>query len=102
MFFFTENHQQLFIDIAIIIIPLNLQATQTISGKDTVTFETELKNLLRQEGRYASVMDRGIMPEGYLEAPLAYDAVWAVALGKQQLLIDKAHVTISSCTVNLN
>ena len=22
------------------------------------------------------------MPEGYLEAPLAYDAVWAMALGK--------------------
>ena len=23
------------------------------------------------------------MPEGYLEAPLAYDAIWAVALGKK-------------------
>ena len=26
--------------------------------------------------------EEDIMPEGYLEAPLAYDAVWAVALGE--------------------
>ena len=42
-------------------------------------FERRLKGLLRPN--YESV-DRGIMPEGYLEAPLAYDAIWAVALGK--------------------
>lgn len=27
-------------------------------------------------------IDRERYPEGYQEAPLAYDAVWAVALGK--------------------
>lgn len=31
--------------------------------------------------RYAKMLDKNIMPEGYLEAPLAYDAVWAMALG---------------------
>jgi hypothetical protein len=31
--------------------------------------------------RYAEMLDKNIMPEGYLEAPLAYDAVWATALG---------------------
>ena len=28
------------------------------------------------------MLSKDIMPEGYLEAPLAYDAVWAMALGK--------------------
>jgi gamma-aminobutyric acid type B receptor len=27
-------------------------------------------------------------PDGYQEAPLAYDAVWAVALGKNESLIN--------------
>ena len=27
------------------------------------------------------MLNKEIMPEGYLEAPLAYDAVWATALG---------------------
>ena len=31
-------------------------------------------------------MDKGVMPEGYLEAPLAYDAIWAVAIGKRRVL----------------
>ena len=43
-------------------------------------FEEELNRDLQEQG-YAGVRD-GIMPEGYLEAPLAYDAIWAVALGK--------------------
>jgi gamma-aminobutyric acid type B receptor len=30
-------------------------------------------------------IDNGRYPEGYQEAPLAYDAVWAVALGKVNL-----------------
>ena len=42
-------------------------------------FERRLKGLLRP--KYSGV-EHGIMPEGYLEAPLAYDAIWAVALGK--------------------
>ena len=42
-------------------------------------FEEELKSIL--VSKYTGV-NQGIMPEGYLEAPLAYDAIWAVALGK--------------------
>jgi hypothetical protein len=42
-------------------------------------FDRRLKRLLSPN--YDGVK-RGIMPEGYLEAPLAYDAIWAVALGK--------------------
>ena len=43
-------------------------------------FEEMMKNSLKD--KYAGVTE-GIMPEGYLEAPLAYDAIWAVALGTQ-------------------
>ena len=46
-------------------------------------FEADMKAILRAEPRYAAGVDRGIMPEGYLEAPLAYDAIWAVALGNK-------------------
>lgn len=60
------------------------------AGKDTKDyffqtvdeFADQLKGLLRDNPRYAKNVDKGIMPEGYLEAPLAYDAIWAVALGK--------------------
>ena len=41
-------------------------------------FKLKLEALLREN--YAGVA-QGVMPEGYLEAPLAYDAIWAVALG---------------------
>ncbi len=44
-------------------------------------FESRLRSLLRKEPRFAANVDKGIMPEGYLEAPLAYDAIWAIALG---------------------
>ena len=40
-------------------------------------FKNKLEALLRKN--YSGV-EHGIMPEGYLEAPLAYDAIWAVAL----------------------
>jgi len=43
-------------------------------------FDVQLQNMLQQ--KYAGVA-QGIMPEGYLEAPLAYDAIWAIALGRQ-------------------
>ncbi len=42
-------------------------------------FDRRLKGLLLN--KYAGVA-KGVMPEGYLEAPLAYDAIWAVALGE--------------------
>lgn len=41
-------------------------------------FKFRLESLLYE--KYAGVA-HGLMPEGYLEAPLAYDAIWAVALG---------------------
>ena len=40
-------------------------------------FKEELEDKLRE--KYSGVAE-GVMPEGYLEAPLAYDAIWAVAL----------------------
>ncbi len=42
-------------------------------------FETKLKDAL-EKLQYSMRENR--RPEGYQEAPLAYDAVWAVALGK--------------------
>ena len=45
-------------------------------------FATRLKSRLRDNPRYSQNVDKNIMPEGYLEAPLAYDAIWAIALGK--------------------
>ena len=44
-------------------------------------FEQRLKRLLSEDPKYEAGVVDGIMPEGYLEAPLAYDAIWAVALG---------------------
>lgn len=58
----------------------NQDDTETISGKTVDEFADQLKGLLRDNPRYAKNVDKGIMPEGYLEAPLAYDAIWAVAL----------------------
>ena len=43
-------------------------------------FETRMKAALRSQPRYSAGVDKGIMPEGYLEAPLAYDAIWALSL----------------------
>ena len=37
---------------------------------------------MAKEAKYREMFNKKKMPEGYLEAPLAYDAVWAVALGK--------------------
>ena len=43
-----------------------------------------MKSVLRSLPRYAPGVDKGIMPEGYLEAPLAYDAIWALSLGNEK------------------
>ena len=40
-------------------------------------FRTKLNTELRKKHEGVA---QNIMPEGYLEAPLAYDAIWAVAL----------------------
>ncbi len=55
----------------------------TISGRTVEEFDRELKNVMLRTKRMqaSSTLDPDVMPEGYLEAPLAYDAVWAVALG---------------------
>lgn len=45
-------------------------------------FEGKLNRALEESGYLVKENRR---PEGYQEAPLAYDAVWAVALGKNTL-----------------
>lgn len=45
-------------------------------------FRVRLNNVLRTAG-YS--IDEMRYPEGYQEAPLAYDAVWSVALGNVEL-----------------
>ena len=40
-------------------------------------FRKRLNTVLREKHEGVA---QNIMPEGYLEAPLAYDAIWAVAL----------------------
>ena len=52
---------------------------RTISGMTIVEFQSRLDKKLEDEG-YDIKNKR--YPEGYQEAPLAYDAVWSVALGK--------------------
>lgn len=50
--------------------------------KSVEDFDAELSAKLLSQEHFAANVRRGIMPEGYLEAPLAYDAIWAVALGE--------------------
>ncbi|KAL3277317.1 hypothetical protein HHI36_012668, partial [Cryptolaemus montrouzieri] len=52
---------------------------RTLSGMTSEDFRRRLNDVLRREGYD---IDKGRYPEGYQEAPLAYDAVWSVALGK--------------------
>lgn len=56
----------------------------TISGKTSEDFRLQLNKLLKEDG-YDIDNDR--YPAGYQEAPLAYDAVWAVALGKLLIIL---------------
>lgn len=51
---------------------------RTLSGMTSEDFRQRLNNVLRREGYD---IDNNRYPEGYQEAPLAYDAVWSVALG---------------------
>ncbi|XP_069685797.1 gamma-aminobutyric acid type B receptor subunit 1 isoform X3 [Periplaneta americana] len=55
----------------------NQNNQRTISGKTSEDFRLRLNEVLRQAGYD---IDNMRYPEGYQEAPLAYDAVWAVAL----------------------
>ncbi|XP_031840658.1 gamma-aminobutyric acid type B receptor subunit 1 isoform X3 [Nomia melanderi] len=49
----------------------------TISGMTSEDFRKRLNSMLKEEG---FDIDNNRYPEGYQEAPLAYDAVWSVAL----------------------
>lgn len=53
----------------------------TISGMTAEDFRQRLNSVLRKEGY--DIDNR--YPEGYQEAPLAYDAVWSVALGNGKI-----------------
>ncbi|XP_040570916.2 LOW QUALITY PROTEIN: gamma-aminobutyric acid type B receptor subunit 1-like [Lepeophtheirus salmonis] len=59
---------------------------KTISGNTVADFEYKLNLKLMQIAKYERDVKYGIMPEGYLEAPLAYDAVWAIALALNQTM----------------
>ena len=55
---------------------------KTYSGRTVEEFDKALKNSMAKEAKYQEMFKENKMPEGYLEASLAYDAVWAVALGR--------------------
>ena len=55
----------------------NQSNQKTISGLTSEEFRQRLNNVLKQIGYD---IDNMKYPEGYQEAPLAYDAIWAVAL----------------------
>lgn len=60
---------------------------RTISGMTSEDFRKRLNQKLREEGYD---IDNQRYPEGYQEAPLAYDAVWSVALAFNKTM-DRLH-----------
>lgn len=57
----------------------------TISGMTSEDFRQRLNQVLRQ----TYDIDNNRYPEGYQEAPLAYDAVWSIALGRCSAIGDR-------------
>ena len=57
---------------------------KTYSGRTVEEFDKALIDSMAKEAKYREMFKEKKMPEGYLEASLAYDAVWAVALGRIQ------------------
>ena len=55
---------------------------KTYSGRTVEEFDKALIDEMAKETKYREMFNKKKMPEGYLEASLAYDAVWAVALGR--------------------
>ena len=53
---------------------------ETYSGRTVRDFDAALMEMMAEDPKYGDMISKNKMPEGYLEAPLAYDAVWAVAL----------------------
>ena len=57
---------------------------KTYSGRTVDQFEQALRESMTngENGKkYKEMFNKNKTPEGFLEAPLAYDAVWAIALG---------------------
>lgn len=57
-------------------------------------FRQRLNDVLRQAGYD---IDNKRYPEGYQEAPLAYDAIWAVALGEAHACLPSPVVLALQC-----
>jgi gamma-aminobutyric acid type B receptor len=57
---------------------------ETYSGRTVDQFERALREKMTQDPihgkKYKDMFNKNKTPEGFLEAPLAYDAVWAIAL----------------------
>jgi len=72
----------------------------TASGRTVAEFNHALLDKLNEDIRYKNMMAKSIMPEGYLEAPLAYDAVWAtaLALNKTAELLEAEGMTLDDYT----
>ncbi len=60
----------------------NVRSVIFLSRQTVADFDYLLRQKLLSTPGFAANEASGIMPEGYLEAPLAYDAIWAVALGE--------------------
>lgn len=69
----------------------------TISGMTAEDFRKRLNKLLKDDGYD---IDNNRYPEGYQEAPLAYDAVWSVALGKSLEYIRAREFAVKSTANN--
>lgn len=61
----------------------------TISGMTSEDFRQRLNKMLKEGG---FDIDNNRYPEGYQEAPLAYDAVWSVALGMKSNYYQQGHI----------
>lgn len=61
-------------------------------------FRQRLIEVLRQAGYD---IDNSRYPEGYQEAPLAYDAIWAVALGEAHACLPFFVVSALQCYIYL-
>ena len=83
------------------------KAELTSSNRTVTEFEEELRRKMTDRetnpraSRYQEMFSKDKKPEGYLEAPLAYDAVWAVALGRNSSERLNLNLTILLCSTEL-
>ena len=66
---------------------------QTYSGRTVDQFEEALRESMAKDKKYKEMFNKNKTPEGFLEAPLAYDAVWAIALGRVSFSLDLSRLT---------